>query len=300
MIGLGLVFAARRGRTSRAAEAVEAWSAAALIGAAIVGALVLLWTLHAPRVGAFERPPAAMDPRGWLPLAALFAGLPELTHAAGSGAGRGPRFAAAALLVVATVAVAGSPALIPTLEPLLGLSAGPAGVFDAWILGVGEQVHRLLGIDRAIAEACVAAVVVAGAAGLCVRMSRSLGGVVLTLLPGPGRLRPLATYGAIAGLAAALCVSRQSDGGALLLGPALLLSATVVAAWVTHASLGRRRAATGILLLCSAAATLWAFAAAWSQGASPGPLRGVYLGLGAALTLVLAGVALLGRPRSGP
>src|SRR5690606_25573070 len=120
----------------------------------------------------------------------LFAGLGELGEPAEAGRARIRRLLAGGFVLVTTLAVASSPAMSawigPDLWPLVGsLTGPPAGsdmAFEAWIAAFAERTHLVLDIDLAIAEACVASIVVAGAVGLCVHASRVLGATAGSIL----------------------------------------------------------------------------------------------------------------------
>ncbi|MCA9637958.1 MAG: protein kinase, partial [Myxococcales bacterium] len=91
-----------------------------------------------------------------------------------------------------------------------------------------------------------------------------------------------------------------AHGGALLLGPALGLLATVAGLLALARSEGRGRLLWGIVLLLSAAIVLWGVVDAWRWTLRAGPFLTLCSALAALLGGVLAGWGLLARRRSGP
>ncbi|MCB9566464.1 MAG: hypothetical protein H6710_04500 [Myxococcales bacterium] len=307
LVALALLILGGGGRRRQAgARALATWGAASLGLAGIVAFFFVVAAGPWPVVGALETPPAGAPGwvlAGWLPAILVAAGIDEVV-----GLGEGRRALAGrgwlvVALLVGTLSAAAWTTVGPWIRPELWFHEGPglgAGAFrlplEAWVIEVGARLGGALDLGPELAEAIVAGVLVAGLGGLLAGLASGLLGGVRALAPALGRWAPWVPLG----VAASLAISRQTHGGALLLGPALGLLATVAGLLALARSEGRGRLLWGIVLLLSAAIVLWGVVDAWRWTLRAGPFLTLCSALAALLGGVLAGWGLLARRRSGP
>jgi hypothetical protein len=163
---------------------------------------------------------------------------------------------------------------------------------ERWILEVGELLHGGLGWDVAVAESAVAGALVAAMLGLLAAISEIFPPLSRRLAPGLGRLAPLVPIGVAAGLV----VSKQTHGGALLLGPALLLTALVVAAFTVSKGRGGRPWGSAAGLVITGLLALWSLIDAWRTTTKGGPFLDACVVLGGVMTVTVM-IAAWARPR---
>jgi len=314
LLGLGGGISRRQGqgeelRRRRASAALSAWGAAVVAVAGLVAAVMVLAAEPTPLVGLWERPPAGSDPLAlgpWLPALLIGSGLWELPallsgpegYRGGRGTGGG-RLLAALWIGLGTLAaaswVASTAWLQPSLWHQLGLGMGASThtlAMERWIIEVGEVLHRSFGWDVANAESAVAGALVAAMLGLLAAISEIFPHLGRRLAPGLGRLAPLAPIGVAAGLV----VSKQTHGGALLIAPALLLTALVVAAFTVSHGRGRHRWTSAVTLVLTGILALWSLIDAWRATTKGGPFLDACVVAGGAMTVAVM-IAAWARPK---
>ncbi len=283
----------------RASEALCAWGAAVVVVAGVVAFGLLLRAGLVPLVGLWERPATAtagtfaLGP--WLPVLLVGSGLFELPRLLSRGA-QGSETSAWARVVISlgiglsTLGVASwlasSAWSQPSLWPQLGLGSG-AGThllaMEGWVVELGEVLHRGLGWELTSAESTVAGVVVAAMMGLLAAISEIFPRLSRELAPGLGRLAPLLPIG----IAAGLVVSKQTHGGALLLAPALILTALLSSAFSLNGARSGRRWGSALLLVGTALLALWSLADAWRSTTKGGPFLDACVMAGGVMILAL-------------
>ena len=313
LLGLGGSISRRPGQGERgrrrASAALSAWGAAVVAVAGLIAALMMLAAGPTPVVGLWERPAAGTDLLSlgpWLPalfvgsalweLPTLFSGPRDQRQRPSAGVGR---LLAALGIGLGTLAAASWVASAAWLQPSLwhqrGLGMGANThllAMERWILEVGELLHQSLGWDIASAESAVAGALVAAMVGLLAAISEIFLPLSRRLAPGLGRLAPLVPIG----IAASLVVSKQTHGGALLLAPALLLTALVVAAFIVPRGRGRRPWGSAAVLVITGLLALWSLIDAWRTTTKGGPFLDACVVLGGAMTVAVM-IAAWARPR---
>ncbi len=311
LVLLALLGLAGGRRRQQAGSLLSSWAVWVLAAAAVLTVIAIAFAGQLPVVGVIERPAAGSDLWGvaeWLPVWVIGCGFAELVaFASAPGGGAGPRLPSllwpAIGVVIGTLGVASwlasSAWVVPDLWPHLGQGSGAGShllPMQRWIIEVGGGLHRLCGCELDVAEAMVAGAVVAAMVGVLAAISEIFAGLSQKLVPRLARFAVLAPLG----IAAGLVVSKQTHGGALLVAPALALTALIVAVLAVARDRRPRPWGPGLILLFTALITLWSLNDALRQTTRSGPFLDVCVALGGLLVAALV-VAAWARPRrSGP
>ncbi len=308
LVVLGFVVLLALGRRGAAVASLRALGGAGAALGLVAGAILAFGVLVPvrPAVGAVEAAPAGFDVlslAGWTGLLALaWASAPGPSTAIRR---RPAAPLAALLLAVATLGAATDLRISGWLRPDLwdhvspGVGAGSRTVaWERWVIEAGDRLQGATGITLSMAEGLVAVVLVLVALGLVAVALRELPRAACGLLPG---LRatwapPLAS----AGIAAGLVLSQQTQGGALLLAPALALVWVVAVTLAIAASAGRARLGWGALWAAAMGMVLLGVDGAWSAVPRVGPVlaasSALFVALGASTLAVLRQPRAPGSP----
>jgi hypothetical protein len=212
--------------------ALDAVTAVAVTGGvvAVLGSLVLVLLAGgavSPHVQLFERPPSWVEAgsvRSWLPVLALGGALWWFHDEPGRGRGVRLGVAGPALaLGVSIVVVAGHLDAIQWIRPRLWSGEGELAL-ESWVVAVADAVGPRAGLDILAVESALAAMLVAVLVGACAALASAMGRVGSHLRPTPRRR--LAAWPVLSCLllAAALVVSRKTEGASTLLAGAITTS----------------------------------------------------------------------------
>jgi hypothetical protein len=290
-------------RPRRLAGLARGAGALALVAVAVFMVMVV-WTWPLVQVDWLTRAPAWGSPWSltlWAPTLALVLAL-NLGGLFGAG-GEGPRargFGWWPGVVLGVTTGLTTWALAGDLAALGWADRSPTDGLEPLALGIGEALHRQVGIDLPVAEAIAATALLAGLLALLTATLGPLPRLCCGLLrpgrpEGIGRRIGPALVALVVVLAGLLVLSRMTVGGAALLGPALALAlaaGTGLALLAGPADGGRGRWLRAVDHALMVGLVLWAASQAWAERGNP--MMAATLVVGSAAALV--SLVLLRRP----
>ena len=223
LVAAALGIAARPQR----ARAIQGASSAIFAASLVVCALLWIGSGASLQVAAVERVAAdarGLDPRAWLPALVVFGGALSWASTGPTAPGRPWARVPAATIAAGTLVVATSVGADAWIRPDLAGDALHLPM-ESFVAAAADAIGERMGLSILEIEAAVAAVVLALLVGAVISWTSAAGGAGERLfVPSRGRLLGLV----VPAVAAALVVSRKTDGAAALV-PAAMAAIFVLA-----------------------------------------------------------------------